>query len=381
MATNIISQPEGINNVLSAYNNSIVKWDNNTLSNITYGEVHTSVSTLPFKVYPAPDGTFSINLKDIIKVELGDEPFEDSIEPDLSTGDFIYQDPNLKLTFNPEFRVCNDNATCQGQSIGFRLIKSAEDILGYVQKLNASPNMYLMLPSENNVDFKATYFEGYPFDVALLNVENSKTIKIKNASTGMEVSEATNDINVKRIVVSDGAYDWTSEDILPLTPKQNKLEIYVNDVFKNNLVLDRIDAKCGVYLKWFNRNGAYSYWLFDRFYEDILKTKTDTKNKYYVGYENIENLNKIYQNGNKTIERSYTLTTTVRKEDYKTIESLYMSPFVQMYIHQTPFNQVSNKDFINVEIEDKSYVVSEQKNGKIQVKVTITMPDLFMQNY
>ncbi|WP_456867084.1 hypothetical protein [Galbibacter sp. BG1] len=378
MATTIISQPNGI---LPAFNNSIVKWENTTLSNVKYSEVYMISGSLPFIIYPAPDGTFTINMKDAIKVVLGDEPFKDYLLPNLSLGDWVYEDDNLKTVFNTEFRVCDDNGTCQGKSLGFRLIKSAEDMIGYRMKLDASPDMYLMLPSENNVDFKATYFEGYPFEVAMINMEGTnKTLKIKNVTTGMEASKTTNNLNVKRIVVSDGAYDLTTEDILPLTPQQNRLEIYVNDVFKNNLILDRVDAKCGVYLKWFNRNGAYSYWLFDKFFDDSITVKTD-KNRYYVGYDNLENLTKKYQTGNKTATRSYTLTTTVKKEDYKTIESLYMSPSVEMYVHQTPFNQLSDKSFISVDVDDKTYLVSEQKNGKIQVKVTITLPEYDMQNY
>jgi hypothetical protein len=34
-----------------------------------------------------------------------------------------------------------------------------------------------------------------------------------------------------------------------------------------------MESNCGIYLKWFNANGGYSYWLFDKFYSDTTSTK------------------------------------------------------------------------------------------------------------
>jgi hypothetical protein len=46
---------------------------------------------------------------------------------------------------------------------------------------------------------------------------------------------------------------------------------------------------CGIYLKWFNANGGYSYWLFDKFYSDTTSTKTIDE---IVGkYDNLKNVN------------------------------------------------------------------------------------------
>jgi hypothetical protein len=43
------------------------------------------------------------------------------------------------------------------------------------------------------------------------------------------------------------------------------------------------------YLKWFNANGGYSYWLFDKFYSDTTSTKTIDE---IVGkYDNLKNVN------------------------------------------------------------------------------------------
>jgi hypothetical protein len=44
----------------------------------------------------------------------------------------------------------------------------------------------------------------------------------------------------------------------------------------------------GIYLKWFNANGGYSYWLFDKFYSDTTSTKTIDE---IVGkYDNLKTL-------------------------------------------------------------------------------------------
>jgi hypothetical protein len=50
-----------------------------------------------------------------------------------------------------------------------------------------------------------------------------------------------------------------------------------------------MESNCGIYLKWFNANGGYSYWLFDKFYSDTTSTKTIDE---IVGkYDNLKNVN------------------------------------------------------------------------------------------
>jgi hypothetical protein len=40
-----------------------------------------------------------------------------------------------------------------------------------------------------------------------------------------------------------------------------------NGAFKANINIKEWNQLC-IYLKWFNANGGYSYWLFDKFYSD-----------------------------------------------------------------------------------------------------------------
>jgi hypothetical protein len=55
--------------------------------------------------------------------------------------------------------------------------------------------------------------------------------------------------------------------------QQHLIEVWVNGAFKANINIKRMESNCGIYLKWFNANGGYSYWLFDKFYSDTTNTK------------------------------------------------------------------------------------------------------------
>jgi hypothetical protein len=46
--------------------------------------------------------------------------------------------------------------------------------------------------------------------------------------------------------------------------------------------IKRMESNCGIYLKWFNANGGYSYWLFDKFIqaETVQKTIDEIVGKY-----------------------------------------------------------------------------------------------------
>jgi hypothetical protein len=71
---------------------------------------------------------------------------------------------------------------------------------------------------------------------------------------------------------SDGGYNETTSNLLSLSTTSNLIEVWVNGAFKAN-INKRMESNCGIYLKWFNANGGYSYWLFDKFYSDTTSTK------------------------------------------------------------------------------------------------------------
>jgi hypothetical protein len=110
-------------------------------------------------------------------------------------------------------------------------------------------------------------------EFAIYGLTSTNTYYFKNKTTVNQSSTftATNS-NVKRIFFSDGGYNETTSNLLSLSTTSNLIEVWVNGAFAN-INIKRMESNCGIYLKWFNANGGYSYWLFDKFYSDTTSTK------------------------------------------------------------------------------------------------------------
>jgi hypothetical protein len=109
-------------------------------------------------------------------------------------------------------------------------------------------------------------------EFAIYGLTSTNTYYFKNKTTVNQSSTftATNS-NVKRIFFLMVVI--MKSNLLSLSTTSNLIEVWVNGAFKANINIKRMESNCGIYLKWFNANGGYSYWLFDKFYSDTTSTK------------------------------------------------------------------------------------------------------------
>jgi hypothetical protein len=59
------------------------------------------------------------------------------------------------------------------------------------------------------------------------------------------------------------------------------------------------------------------------------------------------------------------------------ITSILTSPSVEMYVHQTPFNQIDVNKFIAVKLSDGSFTFNN-KNSNFKLDLTITLPEILV---
>jgi hypothetical protein len=138
-----------------------------------------------------------------------------------------------------------------------------------------------------------------------------------------------------------------------------------------------MESNCGIYLKWFNANGGYSYWLFDKFYSDTTSTKTIDE---IVGkYDNLKNVNSFSTITGKEANATYKIQTRFNVLYKEYITSILTSPSVEMYVHQTPFNQIDVNKFIAVKLSDGSFTFNN-KNSNFKLDLTITLPEILTVN-
>lgn len=354
-----------------AYNDSIVQFSSTTITGATKANITVEGDT--FTIVPF-NGVFTFNLKEVIKAKLNLNRFDDTVIPDLSTGEYLYDDATIGRNFTVDFNVQN-LTTGETTSKTYYFQRSVEQLPNY-HRLNQLPNsIRVLLPSENYIDYAVKYFEGYPFDFAVNVLSSGNTLMIRNITTNQQTEGYTaTTSDAKRVYISDGGNNTTDTNILVNSSTLNRLEMYVNDAFVANINVTKIESQCGVYLKWVNSKGSYSYWLFDSIYKDNLTPKTiDEINGYY---DNLQNLTTTSHLIGKTANRTYQLNTKFDNSDAAYLSDLSTSPAVWMYAHQSPFQQIQDKyDWVGVKLSDTAFGV-DRKTSKQKYSITITLPDV-----
>lgn len=351
-----------------AYNDSIIRYQS-TITGMTKSNITISGNT--FSVYPF-DNTFSFNLKEIAKTWINPNGFEDTILPDLNTN-FIYNDNSLTVTIPVQIQTMN-NVTGDTIAKNYKFSKSVVQLKNYSRKLAFNNDVKLLLPTENNFDYSMTYFEGYPADFGVLGVKVGDTFYFRNTNTGLNSNTfSATTTSVKRIFLSDGATDSTINDIILMSSNVNHLELYVNGVLKANLKLKKVESKCGVYLKWFSSFGCYSYWLFESVFKDSIKTKD--LGEFSDKWDNLQNKTSTTISLGKSAAQSYQLNTNYDNIEKEYLIDILKSPSVQIYTHQTPFNQFTQYDFLGVNISDLTATI-DNKTRMNKLKISVEQPDV-----
>lgn len=356
-----------------AYNDSIVTFSS-SMTGMTKADIIIGAES--FTVYPF-DNQFVYNFKDVVKVLINQNGFQDSIIPDVAS-EYIYDDTNLQLTITPQFSLYN-NATGETTSASYTFIKSAEQLIGYKRKLDVANDVKVLLPTRNNFDYYLTIFEGFPVDFAIQGISSGDTFCLKNTNNSISsdiVSATTNE--VKRIFISDGGTDTTVTGQLPLTSNLNKLELYKNDAIKANIWINKVESRCGVYLKWFNSFGSYSYWLFEPVFRETIKTKD--YDDILGTYDNLQNVRATSLSLGKSSLKTWTLSTNFREIDRNYVADILESACVEMYIHQDPFIKFEEFDFVGVKVSDGSFNF-DNKTTNNKLKLTVELPAINTVTY
>jgi hypothetical protein len=353
-----------------AYNDSIITYSSTTVTGSSKSDIIIEGNT--FTIYPFM-GVYRFNFKDIVTSLINQNGFKDSIQPNLNDA-FIYDDPSLQLQLYPVISIYTPTNPNTGETVSnsYLFTKRVEQLAFYNQKVNLGNDVNVLLPSNNNFDYDVTYFEGFPFDFAIQGLVSGDTYYFTNMNSAMQTetySASTND--VKRVFLSDGASNETVDDEIILSSNVNALELYVNGVHSANINIKKVESRCGIYLKWFNQYGAYSYWLFDSVYSELIKTKDleDIAGR----WENLQNLTSTSDNIGKTITKSITTQTIFNQKEYDYVTDLLKSPKVEMYIHTDPFITQTPYSFIGVKIADGGFTFSN-KNSNNTLKVAIELP-------
>lgn len=350
---------------LNTYNNNIIEFKATDEVKTVFNAIIT-IDGSDFELTPNLDNIFRFNFKHIAKVLNNLNNFKDEIEPELNDS-VVYSDENLFNEIEATVKISFTDETDETEIKTYQFLKSVSQIMS--EKRYSDSRLFLLS------EFKSlTYFEGYPFDFSVYS-DIDREIKIKNKGTQQEITlNVTKGVN--RLFISDGRLNLSLINLLPIFVGYNELEFYIENEFVFNLLIRKIDAECGVYIKWFNRSGSFSYWLLPDKYRNDLSTRTI--DELINDFENLENSQGNINITGKTAAASIDVVSqAISNSEYKHLLEVLTSPKVQIYKNERYFYK-NLKDWIDVKISDGRNSFGSKRIGDY-LPLRIELPNLITQ--
>jgi hypothetical protein len=267
----VFSKDIPTNKLLTAYNNNVVRFSSDSgLVPFTAQITGLGIDVL---LYPHPNGSFYFNFKDYITAEINTKNFADDLVYDLNSFDantFTYDVADgCYLEGVMTFKINFTDTTFETATRNLSFIAGAEQLEDYKRNeiLFQSNKIIVLSPvadRTNNTTY-LKYWEGYPFEFSFYNREHPvDAFTLKNNSNGLSF-DFNSKSKVTSMFLSDGRTDVTLEDFLPLVIGQNDIQFLVDNANQNiNLLIDKVDSDCGVYIKFLNKYGRFNYWLLSK---------------------------------------------------------------------------------------------------------------------
>lgn len=285
-------------------------------------------------LFPDPDGYFLFDTLGIIKTVFSNRVSDNW---DYTPG-AANDDDRLSRVINIDLSVnFSDDPATDGVTKTVTYVKGFEE---------ADPNLSLSLAvsgtflqrKEVLTPPTTYYWNGYPLDVAYINDADDYHIYRRNVSSGTE-----DDIDAT--VVSD-------------------------------LNLVEAPEKKGIYLKWFNNRGGYSYWLFDCVYQtEVDSNSVGSYQKPVINtgiglLQQLPVLNESWDLG-RTFDYSLTVNAFFNLEDRPVLSSLLYSDEVYFWNNVKGANAQDSADFFRRISLKKNKVEYNNKQSRFQVELEL----------
>ncbi|KGO91740.1 hypothetical protein [Flavobacterium subsaxonicum] len=381
-----------------AYNNDVFRFRSNSALAPLYCDIQLAgsqdfnIPDVNLRLYPDPDGNFFVNFKPYITALINTTNFQDTLSPDLQTlypQTFLYDRTTAHyIQKGTWFRITlNDNSVESDYKI-------FDYICGVTQpdsRISLQKNsIYALAPFKQNTtnSYYLKYWQGYPFDVTLY-VPKTGPLQVKNLTTLFSMNFSHTG-QVKRLFFSDGRTDETLEDILPMQEGFNNLQLKqtiplsANDTIDidtaNNtiyLTLQKVPYQCGVYLKWFNALGGYSYWLF----EDTYSIDRSTKQLGELDFDNAnieDTLGRTLQIGKESQDTFKIIAELLTPDERTIVEGLLDSPKVYLFTGK-PYARNAAQDWVEVTLKTTQARIKNPRQQLTNFTFDVELPVRYTQ--
>ena len=370
-----------------AYNNSFLKF--NTAYDTSRAEI-TIDAEGPFTIFPALDNkTYIFNLKEIITSLINENRFADEVQvPTITAQDETWHEDDTSLTaeYTVKIKIFELNGPGNDELEKTYSFSKAVQQFGDPKFENKAR---VLLPSDDGVNFEFSMWRGFPFDFTVLEQEgyfrilslsgpweNLLTIEIDSPETPRPRRFFLHGTKVPPDYVG-----WESlfGDTYTKTRWRIREGATIGGVFttRANLDINIPFPKCGVYLKWFNAQGGWSYHLFDEFYRHNIAGQEINR----VSANNFELIHENFT-GKEIItgregEQEFRLRTTIENEwEKRNLMSLITSPKVYLWSLHEPYNY--NGNWLSVKVSSTGFTHAT-KHHKYPIEVIVELPEINTQ--
>ena len=374
----VFTKNPAVQNIQNAFNNVIVEFNSN--APVTYSKCEIEVTYLSevynFVITPI-DRNFYFNLKQIASKIAKKNNFKD----ELTSIDIGLNPYDLFFLLSVEYTIVFDAGGTETSTQNYNFYKSVMQINNPLPSIFNTTNV---LDIVNYADL--TMFKGFPFDVSiytqsdvtikneilqteevLTRVDSSNRLFLSNGldllgSFGARVNSLSGGFTV-----NNNCANVSQSDLLKVGANVLKLSEATTETTLN---IDLKDS-CGVYLRYFNNYGNYSYWLF----EDVSNTdlKVQTKGTVNVDFQDINETYTTELTTGKLAEKFVNLRSkNLDKNKRKQLESLFTSPRIDLYLGKKgeAVNDYSEK-WETVILQDGTFTQGTSKRELSNISVTI----------
>lgn len=358
-------------NILNAFNNNVVRFSSDSTETVLNATV--TIGVTPLTLYPLPNGSFYFNFKEYIIPFVNNNNFQDTINPDLDASDdttFTYLGEGIYVA-DVTFQINFVDESTDSIDKQYTFLSSVVQLTDYKKQLiqtNVSFPLLPLFPNTNNT-YYVKYWEGYPFDISIKN--DNEDIIIDNLSNLLDYTFESKGV-ITRLFFCDGSIDESLTDLLPIALGRSTLQ-YLNKY----IVIDKEDVCDGVYMKWFNPQGGYSYWKFPNIYRTSKTLKSI--GEINTDFENIEEtFSQVSQIGQTAGNRLVVDSDVLKDEEFSLLSTILTSPKVYYFVGQ-PFARASANDWVEVKVLTSNQITREYKGQQPQIRLEIELPDDFTQ--
>lgn len=418
-----------------AYNNDVIRFNSNIATPADFCDVTIAPATT-VRLYPDPNGQFFFNFKPYASALINTKNFEDTLVPTLTAGSsrsFVYS--AASSVFMQRKVTLAITLTDKTTDTAIYTLSWLAGVQQWDNAIDYAVNDLLVLSPPDTAaadSYFIKYWQGYPFDVSFFTDQTS--VGLYNQTNLLSQQFAVTGYG-DRLVFSDGRTDETLEDIVPLAEGFNKLRLVhkrprftpILDVgitpwigrdiatignistlstattvssatmatnigatatfdtsalllyteVSKYITLHKVPHQCGVYLKWLNALGGYSYWLFENTYSIDRSTKQ-------LGELDNDNANledtfgRTLQIGKESQDTLKIVAEMLTPQERTVVEGILDSPKIYLFTGK-PFSRNNNRSWVEVTLKTTSARLKNPRQPLTTFTFDVELPTRFSQ--